>query len=416
MARRTKNNDQEFEDLSSYSSAREYKRHRQDRRGLLVFKCVAAVLCALLVVAGCVMIYISTDLLEGLTTTTITKDPEKLGIDLNDQNVVRDESIKNVALFGLDARNDSFEGMSDVIMILTVDNKHNKVKMTSILRDSRVPIEGETLQGESLNWDTKINAAYAYGGAELAIRTLNQNFGLDITDYVTINFANMAAIVDAFGGVDLELTAEEVREINRNLWALSREVLDQIAQDQADGTYQERKYPVILHEDYIPDASGEYVIDSGNFVGGTYHLNGNQAVAYGRIRNVGTDFARAQRQQKVLAALIGRVRNLSLSEYPELVKQMMPYCETSLELNDIVAMTPILVSRFTMESIRVPDPQFETDLFDGEAEDGIYYLVYDVTQAAKRISSFIYEELSPYWDEYKSVAGSPAGNAQEKEP
>lgn len=403
MARRMKENEQEFEDLSSYSSTKEYKKRKKNKRSRTVLKSIGAVLCVLLIVCGGIMIYISTDLLEGLTTTSITKDPVKLGIP---ENVLMDNSIKNIALFGVDSRSDEFKGQSDVIMILTVDNKHGAIKMTSILRDSKVPIEGETFSGEYLNWDTKINAAYAYGGPELAIRTLNQNFSLDITDYVTINFVNMAAIVDAFGGVDMEVTAEEVRNINRNLWALSQEVEDKKEEDAYEGTYEEHNYPVILNSDYFRDTNGTVDIESGNYVGGTFRLNGNQAVAYGRIRYVGTDYERAHRQQKVFAGLIQRLKTMSFSEYPNLIKQMMPYCETSLELDDIIGLAPILTSKFTIQSINVPDIQYETDLFDGELEDHIWYYVYDVTQAAKRISSFIYEDASPYWEEYGNTSGS----------
>lgn len=405
MARRPKENEQEFEDLSSYSSAKDHKKPKKSRKGRLAVQIAAIAVCVLLIIIGGVMIYISTNLLEGLTTKTITKDPEKLGIS---SNAIMDESITNIALFGVDSRNTiNEECLSDVIMILTVDNKHRKIKMTSILRDSRVPIEGETLTGEYLDWNTKINAAYYYGGPELAIRTLNQNFGLRIEDYVTVNFANMAVIVDAFGGVNLELTAEEVREVNKNLWALSQEVEDQKAIDAENGVY-DAEYPGILREDFIPDASGELNVDSGNYVGGVFHLNGNQAVAYGRIRNVGTDFARVDRQHKVLSGLIGRLTDMGITDYPGLIKEMMPYCETSLELNDIVSLAPILVSGFTIESIKVPDIKYETDLYDGEAEDGIYYLVYDVTAAAERMSSFIFEEGSPYWEKYGNTADSSA--------
>ena len=145
------------------------------------------------------------------------------------------------------------------------------------------------MSGQEINWDTKINAAYAEGGPELAIRTLNQNFGLDITDYVTINFANMAAVVDAFGGTQITITTEEAEQINRNLWALNEEVKDQMEADQEAGTYSEHSYPQIKHEDFFQDPQG-----------GTYVLNGNQAVAYGRIRYIDSDNERAKRQQKVL--------------------------------------------------------------------------------------------------------------------
>ncbi len=406
MARSRRKGRQEFEDLSSYSSVSERPKQKKSHGKISAVKVAVIVVCALLLLVGGILIYIATDLLEGLTTATITKDPEKLGIS---PTAIMDDSVTNIALFGVDSRNNDFSGQSDVIMILTVDNKHRKLKMTSILRDTKVPIEGETLTGEYMNWDTKINAAYAYGGPELAIRTLNQNFGLGIENYVTINFANMAAIVDAFGGVDVELSAEEMRGINRNLWSLSQEVLDQIDEDKEEGTYEEKEYPVILREDYFRNADGSLDIEGGAYAGGTYHLNGARAVAYGRIREVGNDYARVERQQTIFRLLLDRLLNMGITDYPGLIREMMPYCETSLGLEDIVGLTPILTGGFSVESIRVPDIAYETDLFDGMAEDNIYYLIYDVAPAAERISSFIFEESSPYWEKFGNTAGGAAG-------
>lgn len=406
MARSRRKGRQEFEDLSSYSSVSERPKQKKSHGKISAVKVAVIVVCALLLLVGGILIYIATDLLEGLTTATITKDPEKLGIS---PTAIMDDSVTNIALFGVDSRNNDFSGQSDVIMILTVDNKHRKLKMTSILRDTKVPIEGETLTGEYMNWDTKINAAYAYGGPELAIRTLNQNFGLGIENYVTINFANMAAIVDAFGGVDVELSAEEMRGINRNLWSLSQEVLDQIDEDKEEGTYEEKEYPVILREDYFRNADGSLDIEGGAYAGGTYHLNGARAVAYGRIREVGNDYARVERQQTIFRLLLDRLLNMGITDYPGLIREMMPYCETSLGLEDIVGLTPILTGDFSVESIRVPDIAYETDLFDGMAEDNIYYLIYDVAPAAERISSFIFEESSPYWEKFGNTAGGAAG-------
>lgn len=406
MARSRRKGRQEFEDLSSYSSVSERPKQKKSHGKISAVKVAVIVVCALLLLVGGILIYIATDLLEGLTTATITKDPEKLGIS---PTAIMDDSVTNIALFGVDSRNNDFSGQSDVIMILTVDNKHRKLKMTSILRDTKVPIEGETLTGEYMNWDTKINAAYAYGGPELAIRTLNQNFGLGIENYVTINFANMAAIVDAFGGVDVELSAEEMRGINRNLWSLSQEVLDQIDEDKEEGTYEEKEYPVILREDYFRNADGSLDIEGGAYAGGAYHLNGARAVAYGRIREVGNDYARVERQQTIFRLLLDRLLNMGITDYPGLIREMMPYCETSLGLEDIVGLTPILTGGFSVESIRVPDIAYETDLFDGMAEDNIYYLIYDVAPAAERISSFIFEESSPYWEKFGNTAGDAAG-------
>ena len=317
-----------------------------------------------------------------------------------------DKSIKNIALFGVDARNTEFTGRSDVIMILSVDNRHGKIKMTSILRDSELLIEGEGTSGY-VSYVNKINAAYADGGPELAIRTLNQNFGLDIRDYVTINFANMAAIVDAFGGVDITMTAEEVSALNDNLWALQQEVEEQKELDQQNGTYDEQSYSDIGYEDFIPSLDGTVQLVYGEYQDGTYHLNGNQAVAYGRIRYVGSDYARVERQQNVFSALVAKVGGMGLTDYAKLAQELMPYCETSLNLDDILAMTPILFTNFTMSSISVPNAEYETDLFDQQDSSGTYHMIYDPTGAAQRISAFIYEEDSPYWEEYGDTSKEP---------
>ncbi len=407
MAQRTKETAQEFEDLSSYSSAP--KRKKRGRRGLVAVQIVLVAVCVLLIAIGSMMIYLSTDLLADLTTNTITKDPEKLGIPIDAE---LDDSVTNIAIFGVDARNGDFTGKSDIIMILTVDNRHKKLKMSSILRDSKVRIEGQTLTGEAIDWETKINAAYEEGGPELAIRTINQVFSpegspLAVRDYVTVNFANMAAIVDAFGGVDVELTAEEAREINRNLWSLSREVEDQMAEDQAEGVFEGESYPVITAEDYIRDEGVPLDIEGGNYTGGVYHLNGNRAVAYARIRSIGNDYARVERQQVVFSLLIEKLMDMGVTDYPALIRQLMPFCETSLGLDDIVGMTPLLLNGFSIETLSVPDKEYEEDIYDGLAEDGVAYVTYDITPAAERLNSFIYEETSPYWEQYGNTGSAP---------
>lgn len=413
MARRDHFASQGFEDVSSYSSSKEYKKRKKNRRGRAVLRGIAVFFCLVFILCGSGLVYVSTNLLANLTTTSIAKDNDSLGIDT--ENIVMDSSIKNIALFGVDSRNGDFTGLSDVIMILSVDGVHGKLKLTSILRDSELSINGETLNGDYVNYTAKINNAYRLGGPELAIRTLNRNFGLDIREYVTVNFANMAAIVDAFGGVDMELTAEEVGAINDNLWALSQEVEDQKERDMANGTYEEQTYSEIKSTDYFPDVNGEINIAYGEYEGGTYHLNGNQAVAYGRIRYVDSDWGRVERQQKVFSALVGKVTELSWSDYPSLIQQMMPYCETNLDLTDVMSLAPILLTDFTISSISVPNADYETDLFSDFDSSDAYRMIYDPTGAAQRISAFIYEESSPYWEQYgdtsqETDASSAAGD------
>ena len=178
-----------------------------------------------------------------------------------------------------------------------------------------------------------------------------------------------------------------MEEINLNLSNLIWEVEDKRNEDYANGI-EGVNYPQVLDSDFMY-ATGD--VD-------TYLLNGNQAVSYGRIRNIGSDFGRVERQQKVLTALIGRVKMFSITEYPNLVKKLAPYVDTSLSIEDIIGMLPILATDLKVERISVPDYEAETDL-----QDIKYDLVYDLENAAKRMSAFMFEEVSPYWDEYKDI-------------
>lgn len=350
-----------FEDISSYSSKRAVRRNqkKKKRTGLKVF---LSILCTLFVLIGGALVYASTFMLGELKTTTITKDKTELGITEEAQTQTEQAAgITNIALFGVDARSydGTFSGRSDAIMVLTLDNEHGKIKLTSILRDVRVYI------GEECGYDSgydKLNHAYAYGGPELAIKTINQNFGLDIEDYVTVNFAAMAEIVDAFGGVDIEVTDDEISELNGNLMGLAAESPESL--------------------------SGEAIPYTGS--AGVAHLDGNQAVAYGRIRNIGTDTGRVERQQEVLSALLGKLSSISKLEYPGLISQLAPLCETSLSFDKILGFAPIVLNGFEIERLSIPSD--EEGYESGYGEGGGWMWFYDVEQAGAHIRRFIYED------------------------
>lgn len=370
-----KQNKSAFEDVSSYSSSKEYKKKKKNRKGKTVLKSILAVFCVLLIVFGVGLVYISTNLLVNLSTVSIPKDKESLGIN---SNVTSDNSIKNIAFFGLDSRDYSFTGLSDAIMVVTIDNKHNKIKMTSILRDTRV----DNIDGYGAG---KINAAYEFGGAELAIKTINQNFNLNIEDYVSINFYNMAEVVDAFGGTEIIMTDEEAYWTNQNLNALMYEQIH---------TGFER---TIWETDFLPSSNG-YVS------GGTFTLNGNQAVAYARNRS-DSDAERADRQKKVLIGLLQRLTSLSSTQYLPLLQQVFPLCETSLNVDDIWSLAPIVSRSYEIESLTVPGE--EEAAFGGDLGDGLGWVYsYDLSLAAEHIDRFIYEENSPYYKENENYSAA----------
>lgn len=352
--------DYEFEDMSSFSSHSEYKKTKKAKkhrhRGLKAF---ITVICVLLVVIGGGLLYVSNYLLGDLTTNQITKDKDALGIM---SGVTTDSKVTNIALFGVDARGDVFEGRSDVVIVLSIDQIHDSVKLTSILRDSRVYM-GENYPNTSSCWD-KITHAYYFGGPELAIKVINQNFQLDITDYVTVNFSKMASIVDAFNGVDMEITDSEMEQININLRNLAKE-------EGSSTTIND----------------GDYVSSSG-----MVHLTGNAAVAYARIRYIDSDNKRAERQQLVLEALMTKLKDISVTEYPGLIKKLTALCETSLDFSEMMAMVPFALTNFNMERLVVPGDEESPN--SGYYENGGWMWDYDLENAANHIHNFIYGDSS----------------------
>ena len=131
----------------------------------------------------------------------ITKNPDDLGFE----SIINDKVV-NIALFGIDTRDPkSFKGLSDSIMIMSLNTETKKVKLVSVMRDTLVPI---TYNGKTTY--NKINSAYSKGGPELAIKTLNTVFGLDISEYATVHFYGMSDIIEAVGGVDVQLMEGEL--------------------------------------------------------------------------------------------------------------------------------------------------------------------------------------------------------------
>ena len=206
---------------------------------------------------------------------------------------MKKEGVTNILLIGNDSRENGEDGRSDAMILLSISNKTRKIYMTSLLRDMYVEIPGHK--------GNRLNAAYSYGGAELLMETIEQNFDIHISRYVLVNFEAFANLVDAVGGVDLELTSKEVEYVNGYL------VEYNILLGRPEGT------------DYFADTSG-----------GMVHLNGPQALAYCRNRYIGTDFGRTERQRKVLTEVIHKLPKGVLTNPQELIDGLMPNLTTNL--------------------------------------------------------------------------------------
>ena len=342
-----------FENLNSYTDKEDefYMKNKKKEStgrkvGRIIAKTSICLISVIFVAAGLLSLYAANFVFAELSTKNITNNKEELGIT---SGTVTVEHITNIALFGVDTRyTNSFKGRSDVIMILSIDEIHNKVKLTSVLRDTRVYM-GSDYNKTSTDYD-KINHAYIYYGPEYAIKVLNQNFGLDIQDYVTVNFAYMADIIDYFGGVDIDITSNEAYYIN-------------------------------IHKLSGPSVSTK---------GGVTHLSGVQAVSYARNRTIGGDDARAERQRKVLEKLIEKIIAKPVTEYPAMIAELSSMVELSLDVTKILAFTPFVVDGFTVEANSVPKRD-EDNAYTGFFEGGASMWEYDREEAALRVQEFIYE-------------------------
>ena len=302
----------------------------------------------------------------------ITGDPDELGFE-----GVIDKSIINVALFGIDSRDTngktSFKGNSDSIMILSINTKTKTVKIISLMRDTLVPIERDT--GLTYN---KMNCAYSWGGPELAIKTLNQNFGLDISEYATVNFYGMSDIIDAVGGIDATLTKDEVTARGVNNYGIN-DMIEEICQ-----------YEKIKPEDYYVTVSGEQ------------HLNGIQAVAYARIRyctniwGTSNDYGRTDRQRYVMEQLFKKAKEMSKSQSIKLAKALIPCTETSLSYSQIMSIAfSVMFSSPTFEQYRIPQNSSEMNFLMPSPSGPFGSVVYfDLNYASKVIKAIIYDNMT----------------------
>lgn len=262
--------------------------------------------------------------------------------------------ITNIALFGIDTRNEKYEAVhSDTIMILSIDRSHKKIKISSIMRDTYVNIDG--------HGKARINAAYMFGGPQLAIKTINKNFNMNIRDYYTVNFSGLSDIIDEVGGVNINVKKSEINEINKYVREISK---------------IKKMEPTLVK---MP---------------GLQRLNGMQAVAYARIRKVGNgDFDRTERQKTVLTAMITKIQNQGAGKFPYIISRMLPYVETSMSKGDIIKTG---VDAFSAGISNVEWCRFPVDgYYSGKTINKAWYLVTDINATRKHLHRFIYEDVNP---------------------
>ena len=275
------------------------------------------------------------EIVQDIVDSVPNLPPEK--IDEIQQAV---SNVQNIALFGVDQESGSV-GRSDTMIILSVDKTNGKIKMTSLARDSLVPIEGH---GEE-----KLTHSWAYGHAKLALKTINQAYGMNITDYVYVNFEQFIEVIDYIGGVEVHVNQLELEAINYT-------------------TDESQKLPGT----------------------GTRRLNGRQALCYVRCRT-DSDTNRNARQREVLIAMYEQVRKQPISKLPDTLKRVLKMCHTTLTADEILDLAKwAILNAPTIESLRLPNSQLKPWSGVLDKQHGWVY-VYDLDAAKKVLYNFIYE-------------------------
>ncbi len=297
------------------------------------------------------------DLGINLKPEVIESSPYEIApINNEDAKETYSSQIRSIALFGIDVGRNKYDvPHSDSIIIATIDPERKKIKLTSIMRDTYVKIKGH---GKS-----KICDAYAFGGPQLALRTLNENFGLNIRDYATVDFFTLEKAIDVLGGVTLEVKASELKELNYRV---------------KEAAELQNKPPVLLK------------------ASGIQSLNGIQAVAYCRIRKIGNgDFERTSRQRIVLSELINKAQASGIVKYHYLASEIFPLIETSLSNSDILKLGRQVISTGITQ---VEHHRFPLDGYcKGEMINGVWYLALkpDIEATKEQITRFIYKDIKP---------------------
>ena len=249
---------------------------------------------------------------EDATGTGPLVDEDEIELGGAEQIITGKDTI-NIMLVGQDARPGEKRARSDTMILCTIRKSDGSVTLTSFLRDTYVKIPG-VRKG-------KMNAAYIYGGMELLADTMRENFGIEVDNTVEVNFTGFIDVIETIGGVEIELTEAEAAWLNKH-------------------------------------GSG----DVGNITGwklkaGKNLLDGNQALAYARIRKLDNDFGRTERQRKVLAAVLEQVREMNLAQLNSLVNQLVGLITTDMtnaEITGYVLELFPLLADLKLNTQRIP--------------------------------------------------------------
>lgn len=311
---------------------------------------------------------------DGKVDSTSPTSSNVFGNGTSSSDLLQNSKVLNVMLFGEDNSEGAEYGRTDTMIMLSIDNIHKKIKLTSFQRDTYVYIPG--------NGYNKINASYSLGGAKLSIQTIEANFGIKIDRYAVVDFDSFIKIIDTLNGIDMEVTQDEIDYINYQMYK----------NDQSD--------------------TATTITDSP----GTVHLNGQEALWYARDRGLtkgeddneigidGDDWDRTSRQRKMLETLFDSMKSADLGQIVSIVSSIGPLITTNLKKDEITALVSNALTylKYDVEQYYVPEEGLW--YYDDNTSAGSVIRIADLEKQRLAFANFVYEVGSS--DSQTTTSGS----------
>ena len=299
-------------------------------------------------------------------------DDKDIGINKEVQQKIEEgtssmKGYRNIALFGVDSRSKQLEKSTrtDTIMIASINLDTNEVKLISVYRDTWLNLSTDSY--------SKANAAYAKGGPQQALSMLNMNLDMDITDFVTVGFDGLIDVIDAVGGVEIDVKEAEIKDLNNYQISMSGRKTGTV---NANG---DENFEATIGVDYTPVTRS-----------GMQTLNGLQATAYARIRYVGNgDFERTARQRTVLTQVAKKAITLNPDTLNKITEAVFDEIATSLELSEILSLLSGIAKYEVGETTGFP---FEGYVQTGRVGKASVVIPVDLTKNVSLLHEFLFDE------------------------
>lgn len=330
-------------EISSGAQLKENTARRFSVKKFFIILIIAILLIALLITAGGFLF---------AKSLTEKVDYKPLGINefISSSQLMKKDGVRNILLVGVDARQGESNSStrSDTMMLLTIDDNNKQIKLTSFLRDTYIEIPGYK--------KAKLNASQSHGGTQLLMDTLEYNFGIDIDNYMLVNFDMFTTIIDTLGGIDVEVTEKEAKYLNSQDHMTSKE---------------KEAFPKEIKS-------------------GMNHFTGAQALWYSRIRYLDSDFMRTQRQRKVMSCVLSKVKSANPSDLFKMLDEIIPMLETDLSPDDLMSLGMGSAKYVFYDLAQQSIPADGT--WKSGRRSGQSVLLIDLEENKKILSDFVFEK------------------------